>query len=70
MQKDSQEKMTREELTKKLKSARKKIKSLEKRLDSAQEARGKLESTQATLMFNLRLVLVKLNMRPKFPEKK
>lgn len=70
MPKDSQEKMTREELTKKLKSARKKIKSLEKRLDSAQEARGKLESTQATLMFNLRRVLVRLSLRPEFPEKK
>jgi len=70
MPKDSQEKMTREELTKKLRSARKKIKSLEKRLDSAQEVRDKLESTQANLMFNLRRVLVKLNMRPEFPEKK
>ncbi len=70
MPKDSQEKMTREELTKKLKSARKKIKSLERRLDTAQEARHKLELTQANLKLNLRRVLVKLNMRPKFPEKK
>ncbi len=70
MPKDSQEKMTREELTKKLKSARKKIKSLEGRLDSAQEVRDKLESTQATLMFNLRRVLVRLSMLPEFPEKK
>ena len=70
MPKDFEQKMSREQLTKKLKSARKKIKSLEKRLDSDQEAREKLESTQTTLMFNLRRVLTKLNMRPEFPEKK
>lgn len=62
--------LTPEQLTKKLKSARKKIKSLEKELDFEREARKKLEKTQKILMFNLRRVLSKLDMRPEFTEKK
>jgi septal ring factor EnvC (AmiA/AmiB activator) len=62
--------LTPEQLTKKLKSARKKIKSLEKELDFEREARKKLEKTQKILMFNLRRVLSKLDMCPEFTENK
>jgi len=57
---------------KKLKGARKKIKRLESEFASEQEARkaleervSKLERGQGTLMFNLRRVFKKLDMKPK-----
>lgn len=63
-----------EELTKKLKAARKKIRLLESELDSGREARKELEakvksldSSQQNLMFNLRRVLTEMNMKPARP---
>ncbi len=61
--------MGMDELTKKLKSARKRIKLLEKRLDSAQEASDRFEKRQDNLMFNLRRALKELKMKPEFPKK-
>lgn len=66
---------TIEELTKKLKATRKKVRALEAELDSDREARKSLEdkvksldSTNQTLMFNLRRVLKKMDMTPSRPK--
>ena len=67
--------LSNEELTKKLKATRKRVRALEEKLGSEREARKSLEekvksldSTNQTLMFNLRRVLKKLDMNPSRPK--
>ena len=67
--------LSNEELTKKLKATRKRVRGLEEKLGSEREARKSLEekvksldSTNQTLMFNLRRVLKKMDMNPSRPK--